>query len=69
MLYVQVNCRIGSLEILRSKRQQIVLVNCRIGSLEILQNNLSQEVRVNCRIGSLETENRFIGSASGLTAA
>ena len=27
-------CRIGSLEILRSKRQQTVLVICRIGSLE-----------------------------------
>ena len=38
MLYLQlVNCRIGSLENLRSQRYHTFLVNCRIGSLEKLQ--------------------------------
>ena len=49
-----VNCRIGSLEILPCPAGVFRHVNCRIGSLEIGVVSRPDDVPVNCRIGSLE---------------
>ena len=49
-----VNCRIGSLEMLGLLVDSILPVNCRIGSLEIRASFRHQLFFVNCRIGSLE---------------
>ena len=49
-----VNCRIGSLEIVRFCKSVYNTVNCRIGSLEIFCLLDEARCRVNCRIGSLE---------------
>ena len=52
--FLNVNCRIGSLEIKFPFTIITRLVNCRIGSLEsVTDSNIDLEY-VNCRIGSLE---------------
>ena len=52
---MQVNCRIGSLEIIDRHVVFYTCVNCRIGSLEITPLECERLQGVNCRIGSLET--------------
>ena len=52
----EVNCRIGSLEILQSSDGRQTCVNCRIGSLEMLAQANGTYKNVNCRIGSLEKQ-------------
>ena len=49
-----VNCRIGSLEIVRKRYWEHNFVNCRIGSLESGYAGILRFFHVNCRIGSLE---------------
>ncbi len=50
----QVNCRVGSLEILIPYAIPKRIVNCRVGSLEILIPYAIPKRIVNCRVGSLE---------------
>ena len=52
--YIDVNCRVGSLERTTSKYLNAFKVNCRVGSLEIGTNRIYVGVKVNCRVGSLE---------------
>ena len=51
---VQVNCRVGSLEMAIGRDVETEGVNCRVGSLEIYQNDTTHTLIVNCRVGSLE---------------
>ena len=55
VLFLLVNCRIGSLE--KEFKQFLYddIVNCRIGSLEMKSWSRNFGRKVNCRIGSLET--------------
>ena len=51
---MDVNCRVGSLEISPLFIGFNFFVNCRVGSLEI-QDHIQQSFdNVNCRVGSLE---------------
>ena len=49
-----VNCRVGSLEICRSRGLIGPTVNCRVGSLENAYTGFRRLLIVNCRVGSLE---------------
>ena len=53
---IDVNCRIGSLEIHVRYEQTGGRVNCRIGSLEMSAEQKEKVTAVNCRIGSLEMQ-------------
>ena len=52
--FINVNCRIGSLEIKTANVIRPPSVNCRIGSLENQRCAHKADGHVNCRIGSLE---------------
>ena len=54
LAFIEVNCRIGSLEMEQSDRDNVRTVNCRIGSLESNRKICQFGCHVNCRIGSLE---------------
>ena len=51
---IQVNCRVGSLEIKITSDIRSPAVNCRVGSLEKTGPAALPDPSVNCRVGSLE---------------
>ena len=51
---IQVNCRVGSLEIKITSDIRSPAVNCRVGSLENQIKAGDNVIWVNCRVGSLE---------------
>ena len=52
--FLDVNCRVGSLETEANVYQGGDDVNCRVGSLEIARKLVREGDTVNCRVGSLE---------------
>ena len=59
----RVDCRIGSLEILKTLFREAVRVDCRIGSLETDMPEGKLFKQVDCRIGSLESITKTLGRA------
>ena len=53
---IQVDCRIGSLEMTGQHKLLRRGVDCRIGSLEMSEVQNNPQENVDCRIGSLETK-------------